>query len=64
MGPGDRMLWFTTTAWMMWNSLVSSLLVGASIVVVDGNPTHPDLGWQWRLAEETRATVMVPAPAS
>ncbi|SDN99266.1 acetoacetyl-CoA synthetase [Klenkia soli] len=62
MGPGDRMLWFTTTAWMMWNSLVSSLLVGASIVVVDGNPTHPDLGWQWRLAEETRATVMGASP--
>ena len=62
MGPGDRMLWYTTTAWMMWNALVSSLLVRSSIVMVDGNPVHPDLGWQWRLAAETRATIMGASP--
>ena len=62
MGPGDRMLWFTTTAWMMWTALVSSLLVRASIVMVDGNPTYPDLGWQWRLAEQTDATIMGASP--
>lgn len=62
MGAGDRMLWFTTTAWMMWNALVSSLLVGASVVMVDGNPLHPDLGWQWRLAEHTGATIMGASP--
>jgi acetoacetyl-CoA synthetase len=59
---GDRILWFSTTAWMMWNALVSGLLVGASIVVIDGNPLHPDLGWQWRLAAETRATLMGASP--
>lgn len=53
---GDRMMWFTTTAWMMWNVLVSCLLVRASIVMLDGNPLHPDLRSQWRLAERTRAT--------
>ncbi|MFG1680078.1 acetoacetate--CoA ligase [Nonomuraea sp. NPDC049269] len=58
LGPGDRMLWFTTTAWMMWNALVSGLLVGASIVMIDGNPLHPGLDWQWRLAEEAGATFM------
>jgi acetoacetyl-CoA synthetase len=62
MGPGDRMLWFSTTAWMMWNALVSSLLVGASIVMVDGNPMYPDLAMQWRLADETRATIMGASP--
>ncbi|WP_067476339.1 acetoacetate--CoA ligase [Actinomadura hibisca] len=56
--PGDRMLWFTSTAWMMWNALVSGLLLRASIVMIDGNPAHPDLGWQWRLAAETGATLM------
>jgi len=56
MGPGDRMLWFSTTAWMMWNALVSGLLLGSAIVLVDGNPLHPDLGWQWRLAEAARVT--------
>jgi acetoacetyl-CoA synthetase len=60
--PGDRMLWFSTTAWMMWNALVSGLLTGASIVLVDGNPLHPDLAWQWRLAAETRATLLGASP--
>ncbi|UOZ02847.1 acetoacetate--CoA ligase [Amycolatopsis sp. WQ 127309] len=60
--PGDRLLWFSTTAWMMWNALVSGLLTGASIVLVDGNPLHPDLAWQWRLAAETRATTLGASP--
>ncbi|WP_410597028.1 acetoacetate--CoA ligase [Amycolatopsis sp. lyj-23] len=59
---GDRILWFSTTAWMMWNALVSGLLTGASIVLVDGNPLHPDLAWQWRLAAETRATLLGASP--
>jgi len=54
--PGDRMGWFTTTAWMMWNALVSSLLCGASIIQLDGSPVYPDLRWQWELAAETQAT--------
>jgi acetoacetyl-CoA synthetase len=63
LGPGDRLFWFTTTAWMMWNALVSSLLTGASIVMLDGNPMHPDLENQWRLAEQTGATMMGLSPA-
>ena len=39
---GDRLMWFTTTAWMMWNALVSTLLLRASIVMLDGNPQYPD----------------------
>jgi len=61
--PGDRLLWFTTTAWMMWNALVSTLLLRASIVMIDGNPAWPDLSYQWRLAEETRATFFGLSPA-
>ncbi|MFJ3779998.1 acetoacetate--CoA ligase [Streptomyces sp. NPDC090075] len=60
--PGDRVLWYTTSAWMMWTALVSALLAGATIVTVDGNPSWPDLRWQWRLAEETRATLMGASP--
>ena len=63
LGPGDRMLWFSTTAWMMWNILVSSLLVGTSIVMVDGNPLHPDLDNQWRMAADTNATLVGLSPA-
>jgi acetoacetyl-CoA synthetase len=60
---GDRLLWFSTTAWMMWNALVSSLVHRASIVMIDGNPGYPDLAMQWRLAEETRPTFMGASPA-
>jgi acetoacetyl-CoA synthetase len=62
LGRGDVMLWYSTTAWMMWNALVSGLLVGATIVMIDGDPAYPDLGWQWRLAEETGATLMGASP--
>jgi acetoacetyl-CoA synthetase len=51
LGPGERFFWFTTTGWMMWNLLIGGLLVGASVVLFDGNPGHPDLGTLWRLAE-------------
>jgi acetoacetyl-CoA synthetase len=54
--PGDRFFWFTTTGWMMWNYLISSLLVGTTIVMFDGSPAHPDLGALWRLAEKHRVT--------
>jgi acetoacetyl-CoA synthetase len=61
--PGDRLQWFTTTAWMMWNALVSVLLHRASIVMIDGNPAYPDLTFQWRLLEETKPTFFGLSPA-
>jgi acetoacetyl-CoA synthetase len=60
---GDRLQWFTTTAWMMWNALVSVLLHRASIVMIDGNPGYPDLAFQWRLIEETKPTFFGLSPA-
>ncbi|MDP9345793.1 MAG: acetoacetate--CoA ligase [Actinomycetota bacterium] len=56
-GPDDRVFWFTTTGWMMWNFLVGVLLTPASIVLYDGNPGTPDLGVLWDLAEETGITI-------
>jgi acetoacetyl-CoA synthetase len=53
---GDRVFWFTTTGWMMWNFLVGVLLTPASIVLYDGNPGSPDLGVLWDLAERTGMT--------
>ena len=47
-------MWFSTTAWMMWNALVSALLLRASIVMLDGDPAWPDLLEQWRVAEQTQ----------
>jgi acetoacetyl-CoA synthetase len=50
--PGDRMFWFTTTGWMMWNFLVGCLLPGATILLYDGSPGHPDPGVLWRFAQD------------
>ncbi|WP_033290886.1 acetoacetate--CoA ligase [Amycolatopsis jejuensis] len=56
LGPGDRFFWFTTTGWMMWNFVVSGLTVGATIVLYDGSPGHPDLNVLWHLAEQHRVS--------
>jgi acetoacetyl-CoA synthetase len=53
---GDRVFWFTTTGWMMWNFLVGALLTPASIILYDGNPGHPDIGVLWDLAARTGVT--------
>jgi len=53
---GDRVFWFTTTGWMMWNFLAGVLLTPAQIVLYDGSPGHPDLGVLWDLAERTGTT--------
>ena len=53
---GDRLFWFTTTGWMMWNFLVSALLTDAAVVLYDGNPGTPDLNRLWDLAEASQMT--------
>src|SRR5882757_5526605 len=57
VGPGDRFFWFTTTGWMMWNLIISGLLVGGTVVLYDGSPGHPDLGGLWAMAERHRVNV-------
>ena len=54
---GDRLFWFTTTGWMMWNFIVSGLLTPAAIVLYDGNPGYPDLNTLWELAAKTRVSM-------
>ena len=56
LGRDDRFFWFSTTGWMMWNLLVSGLVVGSSIVLYDGNPAHPGADALWQLATEERIT--------
>ncbi|MGH9056035.1 MAG: acetoacetate--CoA ligase [Acidimicrobiales bacterium] len=57
VGPGERFFWYTTTGWMMWNFLVSGLLVGAPIVAFDGNPAWPKADVLWDLMASTGTTV-------
>ena len=52
----DRFFWFTTTGWMMWNFLISGLLLGTTILLYDGSPGYPDLRALWRFAEEAEMT--------
>ena len=56
LGEDDRFFWFTTTGWMMWNFLISGLLVGSTVVLYDGSPAHPDMYALWRMAEATGVT--------
>ena len=57
LGEQDRFMWYSTTGWIMWNSQVTGLLLGATIAIYDGNPGYPDLGVLWKFAEEARLTV-------
>jgi acetoacetyl-CoA synthetase len=54
---GDRLFYFTTCGWMMWNWLASGLATGATLVLYDGSPFHPDPMSLWKMAEEDRITV-------
>ncbi len=54
----DRMFWYTTTAWMMWNFLVGCLLTEAAVVLYDGSPVHPDPDALWTLAQRAAITCL------
>jgi len=53
----DTIMYITTCSWMMWNWLLSSLVVGATIVLYDGNPGFPDAGAMWRLIQDEKVTI-------
>jgi acetoacetyl-CoA synthetase len=53
----ERVFYFTTTGWMMWNWLASVLATGATIVLYEGSPFHPEPGSLWKMAAEERVNV-------
>ncbi|MFA7266913.1 MAG: AMP-binding protein, partial [Candidatus Nanopelagicales bacterium] len=55
--PGDRVFYFTTCGWMMWNWLASALASGATIVLYDGSPFHPERDVMWDLVEREHVTL-------
>jgi acetoacetyl-CoA synthetase len=55
--PEDNIFYFTTCGWMMWNWLVSSLAVGATVVLFDGNPFYPEPGTLWELVQDEKITI-------
>ncbi len=60
--PGARMFFYTTSGWIMWNILMSSMLVGAAPVIFDGHPAAPEPDVLWRIAAESRATQFGASP--
>jgi acetoacetyl-CoA synthetase len=60
--PGDRMFFYTTLGWMMWNFLVGSMLLGVVPVLYDGNPAYPDGETLWRLVEQSGTTLFGASP--
>jgi acetoacetyl-CoA synthetase len=53
----DVIFYYTTCGWMMWNWLVTSLAVGAKLVLYDGNPFHPEPGALWKMAQDDKITI-------
>jgi acetoacetyl-CoA synthetase len=53
----DRILYITTCSWMMWNWLLSSLAVGATVVLYDGHPNYPDVGALWKPTQDVGITI-------
>lgn len=62
LGPGDTMFWHTTTNWMLWNVVVSALLVGATTVVYEGSPSYPDADRLWQIVEAEQVTMFGTSP--
>jgi acetoacetyl-CoA synthetase len=53
----DRVFYFTTCGWMMWNWLASVLATGATVVLYEGSPFHPEPGALWRMAEQEKLNI-------
>jgi len=53
----DTIMYITSPSWMMWNWLISSLAVGATLVLYDGNPNYPDSGAMWKLVQDEKITI-------
>ncbi|MEX2289452.1 MAG: acetoacetate--CoA ligase [Mycobacteriales bacterium] len=62
LGPDDRYFWYTTTSWIMWNTLIGALSVGATAVLYDGSPLWPSPDRLWQLAEDHRITRLGTSP--
>ena len=62
MRAGERLFFFTTTGWMMWNFLVSCLLSDVTPVLYDGNPTWPDGDVLWKMVQDSKANLFGASP--
>jgi len=63
LSDGDVLFFYTTTGWMMWNFMVSSLVLGVKPLLYDGNPGYPEPDALWRMAAEAKVTLFGGSPA-
>lgn len=63
INPGERFFWQTSTGWIMWNSLVSALMGGATILQLDGHPSYPNFDTLWSFVSRHRANLVGISPA-
>jgi acetoacetyl-CoA synthetase len=62
LNAGDVMFFYTTTGWMMWNFLASSMLMGIVPVLYDGHPAHPEADAMWKIVAQTKTTLFGASP--
>lgn len=62
LAPGKRMFFYSTTGWMMWNSVVASLICGATAVLYDGSPVYEGVDKLWRIASQSKASIFGASP--
>lgn len=62
LGPDSCMFFYSTTGWMMWNTVIAALIAGSAAVLYDGNPVYGGIDRLWRMAEATGATVFGASP--
>lgn len=63
VGRADRMMWYSSTSWIMWNLWVAALACGSTLVHYDGNPGYPDLDTLWRFVADEKVTFFGTSPA-
>lgn len=62
LSGGERLFWYTSPSWMMWNLIASSLLVGGTVVCYEGHPVFPGVERMWEVAERERVDVIGLSP--
>ncbi|GAB3622686.1 acetoacetate--CoA ligase [Mariniluteicoccus endophyticus] len=60
--PGEKLFWYTSPSWMMWNLIACSLLVGLTVVCYEGHPVHPGVERMWEIAEAEKVEVVGLSP--
>lgn len=62
LDSADRVFWYSSPSWVMWNMQLSTLALGGSVVCYDGSPTHPDASLLWQIVADHHVTFFGTSP--